>query len=634
MRKALGLLQRACLALLACLALSSPAPADERILSYDVAAALAADAELTVTETIRVRSEGRRIRRGITRSYPVRQIDDQGVLHEYSFDIVSVKCDGNPSPYRRSDAPMVAGMAVGSADKLLPPGEHVYEIVFRTRGHVKEVDGESQIFYNALGLDNAFPVDRATFSLKLPDGVRATRTAAYTGREGEKGADWKQTGETSFATTRVMPPRHAFSVAVAFPREAVAAKPTLRERLSGHRGWFFVFSALVTCALLLRGWLTQWRRPAGFVVTPLFSPPPGWSAGEAARFMDKPLETVVLADVLYAAVKGACRIVYEGKDKAPFLVSESGGQPPEDAAAIASALLRGAEKVQMSGMAFGKSAEDRYSACGDKARGYMSSTGGWMPLIAFLAGYALFAAALLALWHPACDNDFGPGTLLVVQTVITAALVFFLVLLWGTWASFRRQWLVLILALPMVLMLVFGAAGAYLIAFDAEPVSLASFAVIWLAPAWFFFRMKRYPPQGWKLLAQLLGLKMYMETAEKERLARINAPEDTVERYEQLLPFAVALGCADAWEERFAGILEKADYRPAWIIGAGSFTGAGNALRASQLRGITKAVSAAEAARSAARSASRSSTRRSSGGGFRSSSGSGRGSGGGGVGGW
>jgi uncharacterized membrane protein YgcG len=63
-------------------------------------------------------------------------------------------------------------------------------------------------------------------------------------------------------------------------------------------------------------------------------------------------------------------------------------------------------------------------------------------------------------------------------------------------------------------------------------------------------------------LREIEGLAMYV-TAEKEFLARINAPEDTAERYERILPYAIALGAGDAWNTRFETIL-PANYKPSW----------------------------------------------------------------------
>ena len=45
---------------------------------------------------------------------------------------------------------------------------------------------------------------------------------------------------------------------------------------------------------------------------------------------------------------------------------------------------------------------------------------------------------------------------------------------------------------------------------------------------------------------------MYIGAAEKDRLALAGAPGDTPEQYGQMLPYAAALGMAEAWAKRFA----------------------------------------------------------------------------------
>jgi hypothetical protein len=40
-----------------------------------------------------------------------------------------------------------------------------------------------------------------------------------------------------------------------------------------------------------------------------------------------------------------------------------------------------------------------------------------------------------------------------------------------------------------------------------------------------------------------------------------------VEKFEELLPCAVALGCAEAWQQRFDKVLSAANYAPEWVGG-------------------------------------------------------------------
>jgi uncharacterized membrane protein len=62
----------------------------------------------------------------------------------------------------------------------------------------------------------------------------------------------------------------------------------------------------------------------------------------------------------------------------------------------------------------------------------------------------------------------------------------------------------------------------------------------------------------------ILGLKLYMNAAEKDRIAFHNAPEKTPERFEKLLPFAMALGVEKAWAKQFEGIYNQ---NPGWYSG-------------------------------------------------------------------
>ncbi len=60
---------------LALLVLPVLAGADERILDFHSDIEVRSDGVIEVTETIRVRAEGRQIRRGIYRDYPTRYLD-------------------------------------------------------------------------------------------------------------------------------------------------------------------------------------------------------------------------------------------------------------------------------------------------------------------------------------------------------------------------------------------------------------------------------------------------------------------------------------------------------------------------------------------------------------------------------
>jgi uncharacterized membrane protein YgcG len=145
----------------------------------------------------------------------------------------------------------------------------------------------------------------------------------------------------------------------------------------------------------------------------------------------------------------------------------------------------------------------------------------------------------------------------------------------------------------------------------------------------FFYLMKAPTALGRPVMDQLEGFRMYMETAEKDRL-NMQAPEITAQRFEALLPYAVALDVEQPWSEAFAAALRRAHpgdadpmnhYRPNWRTGSGwSGSSFGNS--------VSSTVGSASAALAAAVPSSSSSGFSSGGGG------SGGGGGGGGGGGW
>jgi hypothetical protein len=71
--------------------------AAEVISSFDSDVRLAKDGELTVTETVRV--QGRDIRHGIYRDFPLTFKDAGGVIREVDFSLISVERDGRPEEY-------------------------------------------------------------------------------------------------------------------------------------------------------------------------------------------------------------------------------------------------------------------------------------------------------------------------------------------------------------------------------------------------------------------------------------------------------------------------------------------------------------------------------------------------------
>lgn len=83
-----------------------------------------------------------------------------------------------------------------------------------------------------------------------------------------------------------------------------------------------------------------------------------------------------------------------------------------------------------------------------------------------------------------------------------------------------------------------------------------------LTACFFILRLDKPTKERMEHLGEILGLKEFIETAEKQQLEKLQAEDEKY--YYSILPYAVALGLADKWAERFKGIAVKT---PEWYQG-------------------------------------------------------------------
>jgi hypothetical protein len=79
--------------------------------------------------------------------------------------------------------------------------------------------------------------------------------------------------------------------------------------------------------------------------------------------------------------------------------------------------------------------------------------------------------------------------------------------------------------------------------------------------------LPNYTKEGKKLIAAAEGLKLYMTTTDRSKVAFLNPPTDSIVEFERLLPWAFAFGITESWINRFKDCLEKEDYNPTWFSG-------------------------------------------------------------------
>lgn len=510
-------------ALFAILGLASAATAEERILHFDSDLRIQADGSLLVTETIRVRAEGDRIRRGIYRDFPTQYRDRYGNSVRVGFELLGVERDGRPEPNFTERVGNGIRINTGNDDFLPTPHEFTFAIRYRVTRELGFFPTHDELYWNVNGLGWAFPIDEIHAGVSLPSPVDPTQLKldAYTGRAGDRGKDFEagvESGAASFRTTRSLAPQEGLTIVVEFPK-GVVHEPTTTQR----SGWFLrdnlgVLAALTGLILLFVFYLRRWRRfgidPPSGPVFPRYQPPQGFAPGELRMLRRMSNDQLCFsADVVDMAVRGFLQIHQGGKDKWRLVREPHGSLDAltDSQRALAVSLFKAGNEIELKNT--------------EAAR--------------VSAAIAAHAKEMSKHLKPRYFQSHG-GTVL-------AGVLFSLVV-------------------GLIAMVVSGGNGI---------PAIIMLGVLGLVLHFVFARLMKAPTaEGRKLLDEIEGLRMYLGVAERDELKSMagpgHAPALDAKRYEALLPFAMALQVEEAWTRKFTAAVGTAvaqQSSPTWYHG-------------------------------------------------------------------
>ena len=215
---------------------ASAARADERILDFHSDIAIARDASLDVTETIKVQAEDNAIRHGIFRDFPTKYRDRLGNNVAVRFDLVDAERDGSAEAARIEQKSNGVRIYLGSKDVTLDPGVHTYILHYRATRELGFFGDHDELYWNATGNGWDFPIDQASARVRLPAPAPEGKlqAKAYTGPQGADGKDWQSSidgpGDASFSSTAVLPPRNGMTIVLMFPK-GIVTEPSRSQRL-------------------------------------------------------------------------------------------------------------------------------------------------------------------------------------------------------------------------------------------------------------------------------------------------------------------------------------------------------------------------------------------------------------------
>jgi len=560
-------------AFLALLLLIGPtaARADERILHFWSDVSIQPDSSLEVTETIDVRAERNAINHGIYRDFPTRYRGPHGSQFRVGFIFEGATLDGAPVP--ASTAPYSNGIRIkiGDPDTFVAVGEHRYVIRYRTTRQVGRFKNYDELYWNATGNGWVFPIDVAEARIHLPRPAKFGQRSVYTGSRGSvdhfASVIDEKPGEIAFRTTSVLGSYEGLTVAVAFPK-GVVAEADENTRL----GWWLAdygppMVGVAALLGLLGYYFVAWRRagrdPRAGTIVPLFSPPDDLTPAAIRYVMKMGSDNRAFAAALVdMGVRGHIKLSEEeggffSRDKTRLERLASAEPLPEEEEAALRELAMTGESITMEQKNHEKFSSAQ-SSLADVLKGkyegkLFNKNWGWA-----IAGVVLLVAAV---WIAAAAvvASYGLSDLMMVGTSVGLfALTAVLLLLIH---QFRGAGKCLLTILAFFAGATALALGAPMIPLALEsgwwlPVVLPLLSLPLVASA--FMWIDAPTKEGRAVLDRVAGFKQYLSITERERLDRMNPPEDTPELFERYVPYAIALGVENRWADRFAGVLAAA----------------------------------------------------------------------------
>ena len=519
--------------------------ADERILDFQSDILIHTDGHMIVTETIQVRAEGENIRRGIFRDFPTSYKDRRDNNYRVELNVLDVKRNGAPEPFHTEKRSNGVRIYIGSPNSMVGNGVHEYQLRYQTNrqlGFFKDFD---ELYWNVTGNGWRFPIDHASVRIELPEPVKNwdLRTSFYTGAKGAKGKDAKSDIVNEhvvvFESTRGLQPYEGLTVSVGWPK-GIVEEPTSAERIT----WFLQDnrSALVLLIGLLTalGWyLWAWNRygrdPRKGVIIPRFKPPSGLTPAGCSYILDMSFgKQAFAAAVVSLGVKSYLEI--DDQDGEFTLRKKTGAGKNK---------ISKGEKAVLQGL-FEADAEVKLDQ----------------------KNHRVFAKARTELRNALKSEHL--GRVFILNTVY---------------------------AVPGILLTIVAAIIAAVL--TASPVVWITYAVLSIILHVIFLFLLRAPtPAGRKIMDEIEGFKMYLDTAEQDRLERMQSPQLTPQVFETFLPFAFALGVENNWCDRFARELpeeleKRGGYQPSWYTGSQVRLGALSHLGSDFNNSFSSAISSA-----------------------------------------
>ncbi len=530
------------LAFVACVVLSTNAAsvtatmhdtASEKIVTFKADITIHATGIFDVRETIKY-DFGSVARHGIFRTIPVKY-ERNGARYNIRISEIKVTDEsGNSIPAKASYPGNNLEIKIGDPNTTIS-GQHTYVINYTVMRAINFFEDHDELFWNVTGNSWPVPIELTTATVAFEGANSEARTTCFVGAVGstEPCEQMNIESRATYLVKRSLVPGENLTVVYGISK-ALVVPPTEQDNIR----YFILDNGILGIPVIVFvGMFFVWRtfgrdaKGKGIIV-PEYDPPQDLTPLEVGVLVDEKVHgRDIAAEIVYLAEQGYFRI--EQVEKKKLLIFPSKDYKlvklkPKDG-------LKNTFDTNLYSMFFADREEVHLSEL-KKDKGAFTD---------------------LQQAKSAVQDGLVKKGYFIRNPITTKALWLF----FGFFLGFIVSWLGLALH-------------------QGQIIGIATGVVSGLIVLVFGLFMPARTVAGSIAREQALGLKRYIQVAEKDRLAFHNdpaklsksgeEPERTAQRFEKLLPFAMALGVDTAWAKIFEGVH---NLEPTWYTGTnGTFS--------------------------------------------------------------
>lgn len=572
----------------------------EKILDYKVDILVKTNSSLEVTETIKVNSKGKKIKRGIFRTLPTRR-NLNGESYEVKYNIISIKRDGVKDGFHKETSPEYLKIYIGDKDVILDSGIYTYEIKYEVNKQIGFFDSYDELYWNVTGTDWDFDIAEVEVTVHLPNGADIIQNACYTGVYGSnaKNCNSEQIDATTMVwETKNLNPKEDLTIAVGFKKGIVFSPPPP----SFLEIYGITISLIIAFICLSYYCYNLWKKygidPEKPTVYPQFSPPNNLSpAAISYLYYEKISERSITATLTNLAINKALRIEEtEGinlhnnkiKYKLKKIKLNNKIKLGEEEFKLMSALFNNNSEVCIDGRPlkniyianknFEDSLKKRYSHYFNIQNNRIRLI---KPFILFI--YTFLIGIIIETIVE--RNILFLKTYAIQLIILTILIIVFNLKLSKEKESNKKKknrkkdtipfglikiFLGLLISIFLFTSIITSLVHLFL--HSEEVLNFRSFYYLGIGligSVIMYFLIKKPLSEKIQIQSDIEGFRMYLSAAEYKQIQFHNPPEITPEIFEKNLPYAMVFGVEKIWGRKFNQIFHESKlmYNPTWYVG-------------------------------------------------------------------